>query len=846
VQQGVERYQGGDLQGAIADWRTALNTYQEDNNLAKAAIVLENLARAYQATGQTSEAIAHWEQAINTYRQLADMPQMGRMLTEQSQAYSRLGQYRQAIARLCNAPFKQTCSPESALAIARGNHDQFGEAAALGSLGEAYRLTGDYHQAAQYLKAGLAIATAIDQPLYQISALNGLGNISISLAQVSYRRADSAARAGDFADANQRRLEGLEYDRQALRYFQQSLTLAQKHNDQHSQIRALIGAIAPSYRRGDAAIATTQIQQARSLLGVMPNSQDKVYAAIDLAILLQPIAPIVTVDPSQFPYPPVAQEPDEELDLQRRCMNSAAIATQATELLQQAVAIAQQIGDRRSESFALGELGKIYECHHNYEQALNFTQQAQWTAEQDLRAKDSLYLWEWQMGRLLKEQGKIDEAIAAYERAIATLEDIRSDLLIANRDLQFDFRDTVDPIYRELIALRLAKAPASIDLSQVSESKQNMDIALERLDSLRLAELQNYFGNDCVIIAVNEGEDFAKKNTAVFSSIILKDRTAIVVSFPDGKQQLEWINVDNKDLRAEINRYRFGLESASDPVYHPQQAQKIYQWIIEPFAPALEQAEINTLVFIQDGILRSVPMAALHDGEQFLIQKYAIATTPSKTLTDPEPVDRQHLRALALGLTERTVVGGQTFPPLDNVGNEISAVTDQLPGSQRLLNQEFTRDRLQQELSQDIYPIIHIATHGEFGTEPQDTFLVTGDNQKLTITDLDTMLRSTALGNPIELLSLTACKTAVGDDRATLGLAGVAVQAGAKSALASLWYIADDATAQIASQFYANLLKPDVSKAEALRAAQVSVIEAGGQTAHPAYWAPFLLIGSWL
>ncbi|WP_287250108.1 MULTISPECIES: CHAT domain-containing protein [unclassified Moorena] len=183
---------------------------------------------------------------------------------------------------------------------------------------------------------------------------------------------------------------------------------------------------------------------------------------------------------------------------------------------------------------------------------------------------------------------------------------------------------------------------------------------------------------------------------------------------------------------------------------------------------------------------------------------------------------------------------------MSNVSREVKAVTQTIPESKQLLDEEFPRDRLQQELGTTVYPIIHIATHGEFGTEPEDTFLVTGENNQLTIDELDRVIRSVAsTTEPVELLSLTACRTATGDDRAALGLAGVAVQAGARSALASLWFINDQITAQIAAQFDQGLRQSNLNKAQALRAAQIALLEAGGQYARPAYWAPYLVIGNW-
>ena len=815
VQQGVEQYQAGNFQAAIAHWQTALTIYQDTKNPTNEAIVLENLARAYGQTGQINQAIGNWEGAIAQYRQVENWQQVGRALTEQAQAYSRIGQQRRAIALLCGGE-SEGCVPGSAVQLAQEQNDRFGEAAALGSLGEASRLRGDYERAIETLQTSLKIARNINNPQLHSSALNSLGNAYSSLAQVNERRATSARQIGEIEQANQLEQAASKNNAQALAYFEESLKLAQNQNNQLGQMRSLLNTIPLYYRREANVKAEQNLQQALALLPTLPQTQEKVYAAIDLAML-------------QSDSSPKCSKPEH---------HEAAIA-----LLGQAVSIAQSLKDDRALSFALGELGHVYECRQDYAQALELTQRARWTAEQDQSAKDSLYRWEWQTGRILKAQGQLNEAMGAYEGAIATLETIRDELLVANRDLQFDFRDTVEPIYRQLIALKLETLPSPL---VKSVDAINLTSVLQTADSLKLAELQNYFGDECDLRGIErENTDLAAAtpNTAVFSSIILQDRTAIVLNLPDGQQKLAQIAIDDESLREEINQFRLGLESFFDQ-YDPQPAQKVYDWLIRPFEADL-QPQIKTLVFVQDGILRSIPMGALHDGEQFLIQKYAIATTPSLSLTTPIPSNRQNLRALALGLSESASIDGRDYPPLPYVRQEIDQVQQQLQRSKLLLNEEFTSQRLQQELGENAYPIIHIATHGVFGTVPEDTFLVTGSQQKLTINELDTLIRTTEATEPLELLTLTACQTAIGDERSALGLAGVAVQAGAKSALASLWSIEDAATAQMANRFYQGLNNPDTNKAQALREAQIALLE-GGRYAHPAYWAPYILIGNWL
>ena len=239
-------------------------------------------------------------------------------------------------------------------------------------------------------------------------------------------------------------------------------------------------------------------------------------------------------------------------------------------------------------------------------------------------------------------------------------------------------------------------------------------------------------------------------------------------------------------------------------------------------------------------------MAALYDGQEFLVQKYAIAIAPSLRLTSPKTSNKQSLKMLGLGLSQAAIVDGEKFSPLENVIPEIEKIIQLFPGSKKLLNQDFTRQSLHEELQQRNYPIIHIATHGQFGTIPEDSFLVAGNNQKITITDLESDIRRFSRGSEVvELLALTACQTGIGDDRITLGIAGITVQAGVRSALASLWYIEDTLTEELVTNFYKNL-QLKMSKAKALQEAQKSLINQKNKRIHPAQWAPFILVGNWL
>ncbi|MGF1478232.1 MAG: CHAT domain-containing protein [Cyanophyceae cyanobacterium] len=860
VQQGADSYQTGNYQKAIENWQQALTIYEQDNHPAQAAIVLENLARTYQQLGQSEPAVDYWERAIAYYRQHQEGQKVGRLMTEQAQVYSAAGQPRKALALLCRVPDEQDlnqsgCVEGSALQIARTHQDRAGEAAALGSLGNAYRLVGNYEQAIECLQAVSGMGEAQRQhpqsagectrtfsvkdddgvnQAYRFSALNNLGNVYTSKAQRFETFGRSAEMRGAHDKATSLKQEATLHRQTAQDYFQQSLELA---SDRQQQMQVLLNLMqldrqTQALKRENSA---NRVQQALNLLDQLPDSRSKAYAAIRLA----------NVSTAERATPNAAQCPQRLLE-----------EVQAEALLKQASSMAHNLGDRRAQSFALGELGHLYECRQDYAQALGYTDRARLVANQNRQAQDSLYLWEWQAGRIFEQQGKEPAALAAYERAITILQEIRDELLGGERELQFDFRDAIEPLYREFARLNLELAES---LSPQSQTYQNeLNAALGVIDSLKLAELQDYFGDDCILTTFDDQQtaQLLQPDTVVFSSIVLEDRTAIVAHFPT-QRKLAWIDVDRATLRAEIENFRSGLLDRSAIFYgdapnQKPQAKKLYDWIVAPFAADLETAPIKTLVFIQDGMLRSIPMAALYDGEQFLVQKYAIAMTPSLTLTNPRAFSAQDLQLLALGLTDPVEVEGETFPALANVEGEIASVAARFSESKTFLNSNFTQQRLQTELNQTFYPLIHIATHAKFGTVPEDTFLVTGNSQKLTITQLEDDLRYfSTQSNSVELLALTACETGVGDERAVLGLAGIAARAGVKSTLASLWPIQDESTKILVDQFYARL-QTGASKAQALQAAQQELIEAQTTGAinddyvHPYYWAPFILIGNWL
>jgi CHAT domain-containing protein len=269
-------------------------------------------------------------------------------------------------------------------------------------------------------------------------------------------------------------------------------------------------------------------------------------------------------------------------------------------------------------------------------------------------------------------------------------------------------------------------------------------------------------------------------------------------------------------------------------------AQQVYNLLLRPVETALVASGVKTLVFVPDGLLRSLPMAALHDGKQYLIEKYSVVLTPGLQLLQAQSLQRSRLQGLLAGLSQAR----EGFAALPNVAVEIQQINAEFP-SKTLLDQSFTQRSLQNQVDSTPSSIVHLATHGQFSSNADDTFILTWDG-RINVKQLDQLLRSReGKLNPIELLVLSACQTATGDKRAALGMAGVAVRSGARSTLASLWSVGDRSTASLMIEFYRELGKPGVTKAEALRRAQVALLHQDDYTS-PYYWAPFVLLGNWL
>jgi CHAT domain-containing protein len=370
--------------------------------------------------------------------------------------------------------------------------------------------------------------------------------------------------------------------------------------------------------------------------------------------------------------------------------------------------------------------------------------------------------------------------------------------------------------------------------------------------------------------------------------LVMEDKLWLLLYSGDAAKKFE-VKVSRSELGSTVKEFRKLMEECEARAYCGAEdiakikpvSQKLYSWLIKPLEGELQENKVNNLVFALDRVTRYVPMSALYDGKQYLIEKYTIYNVLSADLTDTDatlPAKIQDTKVLAMGVSD--AMGG--FPALKNVPQEVDNIVRSsskdkgiYPGKE-YFNKDFDYKTLRDNLTGN--NILHLATHGEFVPgRDKASYLLLGNNTKLAIPDIQTL---GGLSN-IHLVVLSACQTALAGERqdgveiATLAYSFL--NKGAKSVIASLWQVADSSTSTLMQNFYNNLAansKQPITKAEAMRLAQLQLLydkdvtvsdikRAGGLIpeglqsssgkkdesktfAHPYYWSPFVLIGNGL
>ncbi len=431
------------------------------------------------------------------------------------------------------------------------------------------------------------------------------------------------------------------------------------------------------------------------------------------------------------------------------------------------------------------------------------------------------------------------------------------------------------------LAQDIPQIPVTIENTTISSNQiasASLSSSLMQIELFRGREFIKYFGDSLnknpmsdqsIRQTLNEIDQLTGYKPAIIYVSVQANQLEMRLVLPEGQPIFKSTQVNREQLLQVVRSFTTKIRTPQDwsETQYKIEGKKLYDWLILPLKAQLEKQDIKTLIFSMDTGLRTLPIAALYDGQKFLLENYSLGLIPSLSLTDTSYVNLKNSKVLAMGASE---FSDPTQQPLPAVPLELNLIVDpnRWPGKS-FLNQEFTIDNLTSQRSQKQFDIIHLATHGEFQAGGAERSYIQFWEGKLWLNEL----RKLRLDQPtVELLVLSACTTAVGDEEAELGFAGLAIQAGVKSALASLWYVSDAGTLGLMSEFYQALLSSPI-KAEALRQAQLAMLkgnvhlqagklryekdtivevelppeiahQANLDLSHPFYWAGFTLIGS--
>ncbi|MEM7793707.1 MAG: CHAT domain-containing protein [Cyanobacteria bacterium P01_C01_bin.118] len=831
----------GKEQAIRSNWRAALTTfqralaiYQDIGDRTGEAKTLHNIGVMNKLLGNYSEALDYYAQSLAVKRDIGDRADEAPTLISIGEVHRVSGDYSEALNYY-----------NQGLIIIRESGDRSLEAQALNNIGIVHQFLGNYSEALDYLNQSLMIVREIDAHITEarITEARALSNIGIVH-------------------------QSLENYSEALDYYNQGLVIAREIGDRATEARIInnIGNINRSFvgysRRLDSYLQSLEIARElgdRASEVLVLNNIGKIHHRL------------------------------------------SGKYSEALDYFTQSLVITREIGDRATEALTLANIGLLFETQDNPDLAILFLKEAVnayetiRTDNQELSLEDQKSYTETvadnyrTLADLLLEQGRIPEAQQVLD--LLQLEELREftdtrAVWTSNGIRLSEPEQTVADAHGSLIALG----------SKVVECERNnctnLDTLYSQQESL-LAQYNTTVARFVEIIRANRRNDdifqnpdsisgdaqklldayaLEEQNTLLVYPFVLEDKLWLVwVSVGDVIGSVE-VPVGQGELATKVQQFGALLKSRSSDIAELQAtSQKLYSWIIEPIAAELETNNIDHLVFVNDRVTRYIPMGALYDGENYLLENYTVSTVLSPAATDMGarlgPVPNSNV--LGLGLTEAV----ENFNSLPAVRDELAGIIKGRDGNgiypgQAFLNQDFTFDAFKDNVQGN--HILHIATHAAFEPgRPEESFIVLGDGSRMKIPDIETMQRR--LRN-LHLVVLSACQTALGgtnqeDGTEITGLSSYFLKANrAEAVVASFWSVNDGSTSVLMQRFYENMAAGD-TKAEALRKAQLSLLGSDqtadgdariigqrpadaeaihSQLSHPYYWAPFILIGNGL
>ncbi|WP_242046810.1 CHAT domain-containing protein [Calothrix parietina] len=833
-------------------------------------IALGNLGLAYSSLGNYAKAIEYQQQWLAIAREIKDRQSEGAALGNLGINYSNLGNYAKAIEYA-----------EQYLAITREIKDRQSEGGALGNLGIDYSNLGNYAKAIEYAEQHLAIAREIKDRQGEGKALGNLGNAYYNL--------------GNYA--------------KAIEYAEQVLAIAREIKDRQSEGKVLGNLGLAYYGLENYAQAIEYAEQWLAIAREIKDHQSEGKALGNLGLAYLYLGNYAKAIEYAEQYLAITQEIKDRQG-EGKALGNLGLAylylgnyAKAIEYAEQYLAITREIKDRESEGEALNNIALSLEKQEEPELAIVFYKQS-------VNVRESIRNDIRTLPR--EQQESYTQTVADTYRRLADLLLSQGRLLEAQQVLELlkiqELRDFTRNARAggETSGIALARIEEEIlnkygtlivfgqqvyeceqkKCNTLSQLRDQLDVLTQKFQQDANAfrkTLQDRLAKDPALLEPEQLRSTAAKivttqpGTILIYPLVLKDKIRILLASRAGEKGVVFRSfetpVDQQQLWKTVNQFRTQLSNRDDETAIKTTSQQLYKWLIQPLEKEIKNSNVHHLVFSLDRSTRYIPMAALFDGQKYLIERYAVSTVLNAGLTDAKdrlPKNKQEVRVLAMGVSKAF----PGFNALSYVPDELATIIQQsgkaqqgiFPGSE-FLNENFTFNSLRDNLTGN--KVLHLATHAKFESgRPENSYLLSGSGDKLTVDKIQT------LGNYMadtHLVVLSACETALGGvDADGLEMSGMSfyfLTNGAKSVIASLWLVNDASTSQLMQRFYQNLSTGQMTKTEALRQAQLAMLKSNSQgnnsnrssvnyklgqgeqsisrnLNHPYYWAPFILIGN--
>ncbi|BAY85681.1 hypothetical protein NIES267_51820 [Calothrix parasitica NIES-267] len=833
---GMQKFKRGKYREALNNFEQALVIFREIEERKGEGVILNNVGLVYRKLGEYKKALYYYQQSLEIDKKVGDKAGEGISLSNIGGVYFHLGEYAKALDYY-----------QQSLAIHIKIGDKSSEGTTLNNIGEVYRNLGEYAKALDYYQQSLTIRKQITHKPGEGTTLNNIGNVYYNLGEYAkaldyYQqsltiRKQIGDKPGEGTTINNvgEVYRNLGKYSKALAYYQQALAIAKQVGNKAGEGKTLNNIGNVYYNFGEYPKALFYYQQALAIVKQVGNKSGEGTTLNNIAVFLetqkQPKLAIVFYKQSVSTYEQIRKQL-KTLPKQQQESYTKKVASTYRNLAN--LLISQ---DRILEAQQVLDLLKVQELNDYLTQVRGSNQKLVILKpeEEILKKYNQLQTSAIAIGQELTKLRKITETNRTTNQQLRIAKLVKLQAELNQQFNQFSER-------KDVIA----------QLDQLSRQAQKMAVDLSDLDGLR--------------------DDLKRLNAVMLYPLILEDRLELIITTPDSPPLRRTVQVKRSELNQVITEFRQALQNPGSDAKTP--AKKLYSWLIKPLENDLKQSQAKTIIYAPDGQLRYIPLSALHDGEQWLVQRLNINNITAKSLTDftakPQPQPKVLAGAFVNGNHNIQVLGDSyRFRGLPFAGKEIENLTKLLPKTTKLIDKKFNKADTTVKMNE--YNIVHLATHAAFVPgDASKSFILFGDGETANLKEIGNWTL-----NNVDLVVLSACQTGIGgkfgNGEEILGLGYQFQSRGVRATIASLWKVSDDGTQLLMNGFYNVLKQQKITKAEALRQAQIALItndysavggerggifvegngddklkQTGSKLQHPYYWAPFILIGNGL